>query len=69
MLTLTEYSRMTQAESVEFTIDISDPQVLNKLKQLLGEPYELWGEKLDLYTIVVETIEKTYREHFTGADS
>jgi len=69
MLTPTEYSRMTQAESVEFTIDISDPHVLNKLKELFGDPYEQWVEKLDIYTLVVEYIQKIHREHFTGASS
>ena len=57
-----EYERMKKADSVQFEIHITDPAVLGKLKELFGAPYERWAEKLDIYGIVVDSINKIHQE-------
>jgi len=58
--------RMKEDDLGQIEIHISEPAILYKLKQLFGPPYEQWGEKLDLYNIVVDSINKIHQERYSG---
>ena len=51
-----------QADSVEFTIVIDDPDTLLRLKEMFGCPFEQWAERLDLHQFVIHHVAALYKQ-------